>query len=230
MPALRAAVLASFVSGVVVTAFMYAANRHDLHTAHALLLNATFLLLGVYLVVSAGLTKNRALTEALSKSGIRVRDMKTLYALAGSKTLDIAGEISTREGFAVTRDTLSAIGMSLGEAPVKIAFEGDSDVVLTQNKITHALKAYYIARLYTRVPGAAVFIATTGVVGLLSSLMLIIARNLGYHPPHFIAPFMTLPLCICGAATAYQAGKFETAVQKITFEKIKSIKYFGRSR
>ncbi|MDR0915986.1 MAG: hypothetical protein LBN02_02215 [Oscillospiraceae bacterium] len=97
-------------------------------------------------------------TGALAKSGIVVRP-DNLLDLAKAKTLSPQGNLHEREGYAATRDTLAKMGVTLadsgGYADIALCdftkLNQDlrsGDILITHNKITHVLKAVYVARVY----------------------------------------------------------------------------------
>ncbi|MDR0859334.1 MAG: hypothetical protein LBN97_09925 [Oscillospiraceae bacterium] len=92
----------------------------------------------------------------LAKSGIYVKNREVLAKLAKAKTLEISGNSPLREGFTVTEETLRKMGVTLSENGFKVVlcdfrdFDDSQDVVITHNKVTHVLKALYIARVYAK--------------------------------------------------------------------------------
>jgi cation transport ATPase len=107
----------------------------------------------------------------LAKSGIFVRDSGALTALAGAKTLAVRGNSPEREGYAATRDALEKMGITLvdGESDAITLcdfrdFDGSADAMLTHNKITHALKAVYIARVFAKAARLAAIRAAVAVI------------------------------------------------------------------
>ena len=190
MTVLRVAVLSSFVLSVAVTVWILLTHNHMLHILHVILASLTFLLIAVYLLKSAELAslivhrelRQRMTVDAgtgfiehvwkgtpvfnacagvLAKHGIFVKSAAALAGLSKLRTVAIEGNSLSREGYAVTKSTLTKIGVGLSadtsECPVKIVLgefdpnaEAQGDFVLTSDKITHILIALFVSRVYKK--------------------------------------------------------------------------------
>ena len=191
MAALRAAVLSLFAISVAVTVWsMLTMHNHILHIAHIAMISLTFLLLAVYLYKSAEIAsltvyrelrlratvdKNAGFVDylpngapilnacagALAKKGICARSADVMTALAKLDVIAVTGNSESREGYVVTVETLSAMGIRLSDdtdsCPVRIILGPfdpetgkDFDFVLTHDKITHVLIAVYVSRLFVK--------------------------------------------------------------------------------
>jgi|GEM_PF-2584544 len=159
-----------------------------LHVAHITLVTITFLLIAAYLLKSADIASRRVYRElrfkmtvdpsagfvealpsgypisnacigALAKNGIFVKSIEAMSVLAGLDTVAAEGNSISREGYAITEQTLGKIGVRLSdnidECKVKIklgaysaANGAEADFILTHDKVTHLLIAIYVSRIY----------------------------------------------------------------------------------
>ena len=113
------------------------------------------------LSVPTGTPVFNACAGALARSGIYVKGPAAMLSLSKLETVAAIGNSESRAGYSITKATLAKMNIRLSDdpraCPVQIllgSFQPESDIqfdfVLTQNKITHLLKAVYISRLYMR--------------------------------------------------------------------------------
>lgn len=154
MNALRAAVMSSFSLTVAVTVWsLLERGNQTLQIVHTAIATLMFLLIALYLYNSAHLASLmvhrelrvrmtvdpeagfieyvktgsilfNACAGALAKSGIYVRGVQSLSALAYAQVVAAEGNSDSREGYGVTKSTLAQIGIGLsddtGDCPVRI--------------------------------------------------------------------------------------------------------------
>jgi hypothetical protein len=154
---------------------------------------------------------------ALAKSGIFVKDEHTFNALADAKTLNIIGNSPEREGYAVTKETLAKMGITLSDNNVgdlKIVlcgfrdFNVAADIAITHNKVTHILKAAYIAKVYMRDRW---YRAIAGIVFLLAALALIF-----FHQVMFAG----MAVALWSVLGVLDIRRLDRKTDKLSFEKV----------
>jgi hypothetical protein len=141
------------LSVIVTAAAMIVHHNHVLHIAHLVLVVLTFTLIALYLQLSCISALKYAVNTVMSKSDIEC-SLTALIKCAGLKTLAAEGNYPDREGYDITKSVFSQLGITLSnnanDCELRIVLgEGDGDIILKQNKITHLLKVYYIARVYS---------------------------------------------------------------------------------
>ena len=141
--------MTSFVLTVAITVWSLTethdhALHHALHTGHVALATLTFLLISLYLLLSAELASlmlHREMTVrmtvdpgasfaehikkgtilfnacagALAKNGVLVNSARSLSSLAKQNVIAAAGNSTAREGYSVTKSTFEQIGVRLSD-------------------------------------------------------------------------------------------------------------------
>ena len=147
MIALRAAVMSSFSLTVAVTVWsLVERGNRTLQIVHTAIATLMFLLIALYLYKSAhmaslmvhrelrvrmtvdpdagfieyvkrGTVLFNACAGALAKSGIYVKDARSLTDLASAMVIAAEGNSVSREGYGITKSTLAQIGIGLSDDP-----------------------------------------------------------------------------------------------------------------
>jgi cation transport ATPase len=155
---------------------------------------------------------------ALAKSGIYVKSPEVLLKLAKASTLAPLDNSPEREGFNVTREALRTMSITLSDSGSDVSivlcdfrdFDDSAEIAITHNKITHVLKAVYIARVFAR---DLLYSKIAYTAALFTLIILVMCKQF---------MFIGLTVALLSMFDVLDVRRLDRKVAKLSFEKVTS--------